>query len=177
MDNLSSNENKRHGSIIKGLVFFLFFTFFSLFILSFYTGQDNRSLLGSGTTVIRNNNLSPDLKNGDLAIIVSTPINDLSNGDVIVFKRTDELKKMRVDHVKDDNIILSDGNKLVNEEYRGRISNKVPLIGYLYVLIEQPISFFLIILIFSIAILMNLRKNLVRDRERKLESIKLSRKS
>lgn len=163
-------NSSRSIKIRRTLVFIVMAAFFAIFALSFYTGQDSRSLFGSGTVAIRNNDLRPELKKGDIAIIRTASYDSLKVGDIIAYKSLSETMKVKVIDRENDSIKLSDGTNLKKDELIGKITGRVPLLGYVYILLEQEEFFIAVIILFAISILYDIFRNLKREREKRLST-------
>lgn len=162
-------NNNQARKIRKSLAFVVFIIFFILFALSFYTSQDNRSLFGSKTVAIKTNDLAPVLNKGDIAVLKTFSFDTIKNGEYISYRDQNAVKTNKVLELKNDNVILENGDQVEDRNILGVMTNKIPRIGYIYILAEQPAFVLVVIALFGVGILYNLIKNLRREQKRAIE--------
>ena len=123
------------------------------------------SVLGITPAVVRTESMSGSreghLEKGDLIFIKKVDMKDLEVGDVITFKDSQTTYRThRIVEIKEDGSIATAGDalgdspgtrdniKITQETLAGRVTGRIPLIGYIALAFEDPIVLAGVILLF-----------------------------
>ena len=181
-------RKKRANTLGKILYIILIILIYNLVLvgISFISKHDFNGFFGYKAYNITTNSMEPSINIGDIIIIIKNVKNEdtLKTGDVISFRKNDEIVTHRIIDIietngekryitKGDNNNIPDLEKLSFSQIEGIKVISIPYLGRIVEFLENQIIFLILILIILIIYLYRLNKTekseLRREKRRKQE--------
>lgn len=145
----------------------------------------NINLFGYKSYVITSASMEPEIKSGDVIISKVTKQQDLQKGDVITFKKNQDVITHRIVDIqnneekkyyvtKGDNNKYEDLEKIEYSQIEGKYIFKISKLGKFIILLDNKIVILIIMLVILILCFMKIQKDEKKEirREKKIESKK-----
>ena len=145
----------------------------------------NINLFGYKSYVITSASMEPEIKSGDVIISKVTKQQDLQKGDVITFKKNQDVITHRIVDIqnneekkyyvtKGDNNKYEDLEKIEYGQIEGKYIFKISKLGKFIILLDNKIVILIIMLVILILCIMKIQKDEKKEirREKKIESKK-----
>lgn len=147
----------------------------------------NIDIFGYKAYIIVTNSMEPNIKIGDVVITKKVEQNELTKGDVITFKRGEEVITHRITKIdqkeegneyttRGDNNNIEDKEKVKYDMIEGKKIITIPYLGNIVRLLENRILFLIIILVLLILCFFKIQKKEKKDIRREKKKIEDEKK-
>lgn len=149
--------------------------------------MNNTDIFGYKAYIIITNSMEPNIKIGDVVITKKVEQNELTKGDVITFKRGEEVITHRITKIdqkeegneyttRGDNNNIEDKEKVKYDMIEGKKIITIPYLGNIVRLLENRILFLIIILVLLILCFFKIQKKEKKDIRREKKKIEDEKK-
>ncbi len=133
------------------------------------------NIFGYKSLLIVSNSMNPVIYKNDLILIDSVKEEEIEVGDIISYKINDEIITHRIIKIENEEFLTQGDNNssqdnwsVKYEDVEGEYRFKIPMFGYLYDILKNPITLIICIILFGLNII-HIRKISIKKEHRKKE--------